>query len=107
MTSFVKHTFSIVGAVLLAMLLYQLFFGVDNSAIKFASDAVETPISFYYYAYAFQPSAHILDDITKDFNATNYKVSNTAVLHDSYGSAYLDHNTDNTSSIASYSTGWY
>lgn len=105
-TNMVKHVFQIVGAVLTAMLLYQLFFGVDDNALKFACEKIEEPISFYYYAYSYYPSVHNLDGISRSLNPTHYVSSNVTMLETS-DAFDINKNTDNSSSIATYSQGWY
>lgn len=101
-----KFVFEIVGAVLLAMLLYQLFFGTTNSALRYACESVETPISFYYYQYAYYPSAHNMDGISVSLNPSRIMAYDVTDLQTSSATDQL-HNTDNVSSCASYSTGWY
>ena len=99
----VASVFYIVGAVLLAMLLYQLFFGTTNSALSFACNSVETPISFYYYEYAYYPSVHSLDGVSQSLGLTiNDKVSDLQAS----SSTDKDTNTDNASAKALYSTDW-
>lgn len=106
LNSMVKHVFQIVGAVLLAMILYQLFFGVNDSALKYACEKIEEPISFYYYAYSYYPSAHNLDGVTRSLDPTHYESYSTTMLETNslYGNTK---NTDNSSVISTYSQGWY
>lgn len=102
----VKTVFGIVGAVLLAMILFQLFFGVQDSALKYACEKIEEPISFYYYAYSYYPSAHNLDGVTKSLDPTHYTSYSSTMLETNSLHA-SDKNTDNSSAIANYSQGWY
>ncbi len=100
-----KFVFEIVGAMLLAMLLYQVFFGKDNSALRYACEQVEKPISFYYYQYSFYPSAHNLDGISISLRPSQIKIFDVTNL-DTNSCTDTLHNTDNVSSCANYTTGW-
>ena len=77
----VKSVFYLVAVVLLAMLLYQLFFGVDDNALRYACNSMETAIANYYYAYCFYPTAHINDGVSSSspLNVTVY--NNTDLYH--------------------------
>jgi len=97
----VKHVFQIVGAVLLAMLIYQLLFAWDTSALTVACHAVEYPISHYYYDYGLYPTVHNNDGLSESIAlkmGETYRTNNVSILDND--------DTDNLSDIATYSTGW-
>lgn len=99
MNKFVKLTFSIVASVLTAMILYNVLIASDNSMLTFACRAIERPIAFSYFEYAYYPSVHILDDLDEKMagsgNLSTYDVSD---LENS--------DSDNLSYYSTYSIGW-
>lgn len=88
---FVKSIFWIVGMCLAAMLLYQLFFVGDNSAINQACRMIETPISKAYYDDVLYPSM----------------ASNKGVVESLGGSMTITTELQNDYILGGdYSTGW-
>ncbi len=85
----IKGVFITIGMVTLAMILYQLFFGKQNSALYVACYNVEKAVSNYYYAYCFYPSAHMIEGVSNSLGVTVN--SDTNLQHadtDSNGSGY-------------------
>lgn len=98
MTNLVKNVFMIVGAVLLAMLLYVLFFVGDNSALSQACRYIQKPISFSYYMYSYYPNAHSKDGLDNALGADTASYDSVSDLASS--------DTSNSSDVAMYTTGW-
>ena len=97
MNSLVKNSFTIVAAVLLATLLYIIFFVGDNSAIATVCGAIEKPVAEYYYDVALYPSVHADEGLASSLGVTVYDSS------DFSGST----SKDNADTQAGYSTGWF
>lgn len=92
-----KHVFAIIATVVLAMLLYILFFVGDNSATMHASRAAETPLSNYYYSYVYYPAVHTNDGVAA---ALGYSSLNGVTdLGDTA-------NVDDATGACAYTTGW-
>lgn len=97
MNSLVKNVFTIIAGVLLASLLYIIFFVGENSAIATVCRAVEKPVAKYYYDVALYPSVHVDEGLAASLGVTVYAGS------DYSGST----SKDNASTEAGYSTGWF
>lgn len=99
-----KHVFAIIATVVLAMLLYILFFVGENSATMQASRAAETPLSNYYYSYAYYPAVHTNDGVSAAV-AKGYRSYDGVT--DLSGEANIDNVDDLVRSrICPYTTGW-
>lgn len=92
-----KHVFAIIATVVLAMLLYILFFVGEDSATMQASRAAETPLSNYYYSYVYYPAVHTNDGVAA---ALGYSSLNGVT---DLGDAA---SIDNADGACAYSTGW-
>lgn len=83
--SYIKGVFWIVGMCLAAMLLYQLFFVGDNSAINYACRMVETPIAEAYYDEVLSPSILSSKGTVESLGGTVTQSSELALGHISGG----------------------
>lgn len=95
-TKLVKGVFWIVGMCVAAMLLYVLLFVGDNSALRHACRAVETPMSQTYYEMALYPSVHETEGLA---SSLGYAV-------DGSSTDFSLNEPDTASANADYSTGW-
>lgn len=100
-----KHVFAIIATVVLAMLLYILFFVGENSATMQASRAAETPLSNYYYSYAYYPSVHTNDGVAAELGYSSYDgvtdLSGDANIDNAGGSG-----AEGSKGDCAYTTGW-
>lgn len=88
----------VLGALVAGMLLYQLFFGGENSGYAKACQAIERPLAFSYYKYCLTPSLRADDDIAEALSGGLWDVKDTTALG--------DEDDTNLSSRAAYTTGW-
>lgn len=98
----IKNAFLIVAAMVLAILLYFLFFASDNSVTRYMCRMVEKPIAKYYYDYGYIPSVTLRVGLTSSLSSS-YSFDYNDIETNLAGSA----STDNTSDVALYSSGWY
>ena len=91
----VKNVFVLIAGVVLASLLYVLFFVGENSALAQVCGAVERPVATFYNDYALHPSVYNDNLVDQSLGITN------GALRGDLSSA----DPSNTSS-ADYSTGW-
>jgi hypothetical protein len=117
MTRLIRDVFIVLGCSILALTLYVLFFGTTNlngntitgvtgtwkGALFYASDAVETGISKYYYYYCFLPSylgEYETDKVLKVVENDSNIISSYTVSSNDLSS------NDNYGTYGSYTTGW-
>lgn len=98
-TKVLKGVFWIVGMLLVAILLYNLFFrggiGGDN-AITFLCRNIEAPIAESYYETTLYPSVNSNSSATSGLGITVGDSTN-----------FDADEVDDASVVADYSTGWY
>mgnify|MGYP003420227439 FL=1 len=92
----VKSVFMILISIMLASLLYIVLLRGENSALGYACKAIETPISAYYYEYAFYPSTHVNSGIASALGITTKDDVSDLSAGD----------IDDADVVARYSTGW-
>lgn len=121
MNSLVKNVFLMIMGVVVAMVLYVAFFGIDavsdtnfSPGVKVDADSnwqgilwiaakrIETPISYYYHAYCYTPNVSGYDYVTKALGATIHDTSHGNCRE--AGKAEPDDIT--VPSSKGYSTGW-
>lgn len=97
-TKMLKGVFWLIGMLMVAILLYNLFFhgGIGgNNAITFLCRNIEAPIAESYYETTLYPSVNSNSSATNGLgitvgNSTNFDVDEV----------------DDASTVADYSTGW-
>lgn len=97
MNGIVRDVFIVVASMLIAVLLYTLFFVGDNCAMVHICNAIERPVAKYYNDMALYPSVHADEGLAESLGVT------FADGNDFDGSA----SKDNASSASTYSTGWF
>lgn len=98
MTTLVRNAFGIVAAMLIAVLLYQVLYGSENSALATMSRAMRTPLSKYYYEYVYVPAQLGTEGVAEQLG---YSIT--------HGLTDLDSGipVDTADTASQYSTGWF
>ena len=130
MNEFVKALFLTLLGTTVALVLYYVFFGqvrtggvglfrssTSNESWKglmfYAAEAIETPISMYYYNYCYLPTALEYSYLDRDLGYVITEDTKNLTYLDTTGtvyggvSQYVDERKgDGTTSVSKYSTGW-
>ena len=110
---FVKNVFLMLMGTIVALLLYRAFFGQHSGGIEwkgalmFAAEAIEQPISRYYFEYCFLPNIHSTDAIDRQLGCT----VTTGTSSDLFSGIQLTDTSLDSEFIllptSSYSSGWW
>lgn len=103
----VRDVFIIIGGVVMAMLLYNLFFSVGTykGVLWTASNSVENAVSRYYYQNCYLPSVHRYSYLDAELGCGVYGYNGG-----SYSGIMSTPSKDGSITSlpsGSYSTGWY
>lgn len=106
MQTFIKNVFLMVIGVTVALLLYHIFFGLGawEGLIWFASRAIETPISNYYYSYCYVPDIYSSAYVDKALGGA--VVNNIMRIPANLSVGSTDIVDFSSSTYFCYSTGW-
>ena len=101
--SLVKKVFYLVGMLVVAMLLYSLFFVGDDSGVRFVYNNLRQPLGRYYYDYCYKIGSSKTKDadnslgIEENINRNNLENDADASFDE----------IDPSKAYRAYSTGWF
>lgn len=102
MSSTVRNVFYLVGTIVVALLLYALFFTSDNNALKTISNSLQKSLAGYYYNHCYEPAVNQYAISDSEFGVKeDSKVYNLDPMDNLDTCTILDEDK------VVYDTGWY
>lgn len=110
MSKLIEDVFIVIGFLILAVLAYQFAFkGFDGgeSGIRMVANAVEKPLSRFYYEYCYIPTISAYSYVDETLGITTYDDNNLfSIKAENYSESYSTSTFTGRGGLAYWGTGW-